>query len=134
MIRLKKGVSKRFISNSSLNQMLISDSRRELFSGRKVRSCFLSVRARSRHRQCVAEPFSGAIKQEEIYLVVNYINERSAREETGGYVELYHYYRSHRSLGISLPLTCMINNKSRLLAELKRSSARLGEKRKAYWE
>ena len=40
----------------------------------------------------------GTVKQEEIYLVGNYPDEISAREELGRYIESYHHTRPHQSL------------------------------------
>ena len=64
----------------------------------------------------------------------NYPDEISAREEIGRYIERYHHSRPHQSLMNFTPAHVHeVNNKSRLLAELKEMKRRTREKRKAYW-
>ena len=82
----------------------------------------------------LTERFYGSIKQEEIYLVGNYPDEISAKEEIGRYIERYHHSRPHQSLMNFTPAHVhQVNNKSRLMAELKEMKRKTREKRKAYW-
>ena len=77
----------------------------------------------------------GTIKQEEIHLVGNYLDEISAREEIGRYIKHYHHSRPHRALMNFTPsYVHEVNNKSRLLAELKAMKKKTREKCKAYCE
>jgi hypothetical protein len=74
------------------------------------------------------------VKQEEIYLVGNYPDEISAREELGRYIQFYNQSRPHQALFNFTPAHVhQINNKSLLLAELAEMKRRTREKRKAYW-
>jgi macrodomain Ter protein organizer (MatP/YcbG family) len=74
------------------------------------------------------------VKQEEIYLVGNYPDERSAREEIGRYIETYSRSRPHQALFIFTPAHVHdVNNKSMLLRELNELKRRTRERRKAYW-
>jgi putative transposase len=93
------------------------------------------ARVRRPTDNALTERFYGTIKQEEIYLVGNYPDERSAKEEIGRYIESYHHHRPHQSLMNFTPAHVHeVNNKSRLLAELKEIKRKTREKRKAYWE
>ena len=88
----------------------------------------------SSYDNALTERFYGTIKQEEIYLVGNYPDEISAREEIGRYIERYHHSRPHQSLMNFTPAHVhVVNNKSRLLAELQAMKRKTREKRKAYW-
>ena len=92
------------------------------------------ARVRRPTDNALTERFYGTIKQEEIYLVGNYPDELSAREEIGRYIERYHHQRPHQSLKNFTPAHVHeVNNKSRLLAELQEMKRRTREKRKAYW-
>ena len=93
------------------------------------------ARVRRPTDNALTERFYGTIKQEEIYLVGNYPDEISAREEIGRYIERYHHHRPHQALMNFTPAHVhQVNNKSRLMAELKEIKRRTREKRKAYWE
>lgn len=82
----------------------------------------------------VTERFYGSIKQEEIYLVGNYPDERSAREEIGRYVDHYNSHRPHQALMNFTPAYVhQVNNKTILLQELKTLKKAARERRKAYW-
>ena len=82
----------------------------------------------------LTERFYGTIKQEEIYLVGNYPDQISAKEEIGRYIERYHHTRPHQALMNFTPAHVhQVNNKSVLLAELKEIKRRTREKRRAYW-
>jgi len=93
------------------------------------------ARVRRPTDNALTERFYGSIKQEEIYLVGNYLDEISAKEEIGRYIEHYHHNRPHQALMNFTPAHVHeLNNKSRLLAELKEMKRRTREKRRAYWE
>lgn len=93
------------------------------------------ARVRRPTDNALTERFYGSIKQEEIYLVGNYPDEISAREELGRYIESYHHIRPHQSLMNFAPAHVhQVNNKSRLLAELKEIKRKTRQQRKAYWE
>ena len=92
------------------------------------------ARVRRPTDNALTERFYGTIKQEEIYLVGNYPDELSAKEEIGRYIERYHHSRPHQSLHNFTPAHVHeVNNKSRLLAELQEMKRNTREKRKAYW-
>lgn len=92
------------------------------------------ARVRRPTDNALTERFYGSIKQEEIYLVGNYPDEISAKEEIGRYIEHYHHNRPHQALMNFTPAHVHeLNNKSRLLAELKEMKRNTREKRKAYW-
>ena len=93
------------------------------------------ARVRRPTDNALTERFYGTIKQEEIYLVGNYPDEISAREEIGRYIERYHHHRPHQALMNFTPAYVHeVNDKSRLMDELKEIKRRTREKRKAYWE
>jgi len=82
----------------------------------------------------LTERFYGTVKQEEIYLVGNYPDETSAREEIGRYIETYHRSRPHQALFNFTPAHVhAVNNKSALLQELNEMKRNTREKRRAYW-
>jgi transposase InsO family protein len=82
----------------------------------------------------LTERFYGTIKQEEIYLVGNYPDEISAKEEIGRYIKHYHHHRPHQALMNFTPAHVHEqNNKSRLLAELKEMKQKTRERRKEFW-
>ena len=92
------------------------------------------ARVRRPTDNALTERFYGSVKQEEIYLVGNYPDEISAREEIGRYIESYHHTRPHQALINFTPAHVHeLNNKSRLLAELKEMKRKTRERRKAYW-
>jgi putative transposase len=93
------------------------------------------ARVRRPTDNALTERFYGSIKQEEIYLVGNYLDEISAQEEIGRYIERYHHTRPHQSLMNFTPAHVHeVNNKSWLLAEIKEMKRKTRENRKAYWE
>ena len=93
------------------------------------------ARVRRPTDNALTERFYGTIKQEEIYLVGNYPDEISAREEIGRYIERYHHSRPHQSLMNFTPAHVHeLNNKSRLLAERQEIKRKTREKRTVYWE
>lgn len=92
------------------------------------------ARVRRPTDNALTERFYGTIKQEEIYLVGNYLDEISAREEIGRYIERYHQQRPHQALMNFTPAHVHeVNNKSQLLAELQEIKRKTREKRKEYW-
>jgi putative transposase len=92
------------------------------------------ARVRRPTDNALTERFYGTIKQEEIYLVGNYPDEISAREEIGRYIGSYHNSRPHQSLMNFTPAHVhQVNNKSRLLVELQEMKRKTRERRKAHW-
>ena len=92
------------------------------------------ARVRRPTDNALTERFYGTIKQEEIYLVENYPDAISAKDEIGRYIEHYHHQRPHQSLMNFTPAHAHeVNNKSRLLEELKEMKRQTREKRKVYW-
>ena len=82
----------------------------------------------------LTERFYGTVKQEEIYLVGNYPDEISAREELGRYIESYNQSRPHQALFNFTPAHVhQLNNKSALLQELRDIKRKTRDRRKAYW-
>lgn len=93
------------------------------------------ARVRRPTDNALTERFYGTIKQEEIYLVGNYPDEISAKDEIGRYIERYHHQRPHQALMNFTPAHVHeVNNKSRLWAELKEIKRKTRDKRKAYWK
>lgn len=92
------------------------------------------ARVRRPTDNALTERFYGTVKQEEIYLVGNYPDETSAREEIGRYIETYHRSRPHQALLNFTPAHVHeVNNKSVLLQQLNELKRRTRERRKAYW-
>jgi hypothetical protein len=82
----------------------------------------------------ITERFYGSLKQEEIYLVGNYPDERSAREEIGPYIEDYNDRRPHQALLKFTPAYVhQINNKTVLFQERQALKRTAWERRRAYW-
>lgn len=93
------------------------------------------ARVRRPTDNALTERFYGTIKQEEIYLVGNYPDEISAREEISRYIERYHHNRPHQSLMNFTPAHVHeVNDKSRLQAEIKEMKRKTREQRRTYWE
>lgn len=92
------------------------------------------ARVRRPTDNALTERFYGTVKQEEIYLVGNYPDDLSAREELGRYIESYNQSRPHQALFNFTPAYVhQLNNKSALLEELNNMKRTTREKRKAYW-
>ena len=92
------------------------------------------ARVRRPTDNAITERFYGTIKQEEIYLVGNYPDERSAREEIGGYVDYYNTDRPHQSLMNFTPgRVHEVNNKTVILNALKQIKKEARQRRKQYW-
>jgi putative transposase len=67
----------------------------------------------------LTERFFGSLKQEEVYIVGSYPDERSARDEIGRYIAHYNTERPHQALWNFTPdYVHEVNNKSEVLAEL----------------
>lgn len=93
------------------------------------------ARVRRPTDNAITERFYGTIKQEEIYLVGNYPDERSAREEIGRYIDYYNTDRPHQSLMNFTPdYVHEVNNKTTLLNELKGIKKEARQRRKQYWK
>jgi transposase InsO family protein len=92
------------------------------------------ARVRRPTDNALTERFYGTVKQEEIYLVGNYPDEISAREELGRYIESYNQTRPHQALFNFTPAHVhQLNNKSVLLEELNDIKKKTRDRRKAYW-
>jgi hypothetical protein len=92
------------------------------------------ARVRRPTDNALTERFYGTVKQEEIYLVGNYPDETSAREELGRYIATYNRTRPHQALFNFTPAHVhQLNNKSLLLRELEEIKKQTREKRKGYW-
>ncbi len=92
------------------------------------------ARVRRPTDNALTERFYGTVKQEEIYLVGNYPDEQSAREEIGRYIKFYNQSRPHQALYNFTPAHVhQLNNKSLLLQELNEIKRKTREQRKAYW-
>jgi transposase InsO family protein len=92
------------------------------------------ARVRRPTDNALTERFYGTVKQEEIYLVGNYPDEISGREELGRYIESYNQSRPHQALFNFTPAHVhQLNNKSVLMQELNEMKRQTREKRKVYW-
>jgi putative transposase len=81
------------------------------------------------------ERFYRTIKEEEIYLVGDYPDPKTAHEGIGKYIHYYNYRRPHQSLWNFTPhLVHDINNKSELLKTLQELKRKTWTERKNYWE
>lgn len=93
------------------------------------------ARVRRPTDNAITERHYGTIKQEEIYLVGNYPDEKTARMELGKYQQHYNRDRPHQSLWNFTPQHVHeLNNKSLLLEELKLMKHTTIENRRRYWE
>jgi putative transposase len=92
------------------------------------------ARVRRPTDNAITERFYGSIKQEEIYLVGNYPDEISAKEEIGRYIRYYNSDRPHQALWNFTPASVHeLNNKSLLLKQLEELKRAARERRKRYW-
>lgn len=81
------------------------------------------------------ERFFGTIKQEEIYVVRNYPDEITAREAIEKYIRYYNEERPHQALWNFTPgYVHQVNNKSLILAELRKLKRDSKARRRAYWD
>lgn len=82
----------------------------------------------------ITERFYGTAKQEEIYLVGDYPDERSAGGEIGSYIRHYNTERPHQALWNFTPqFVHELNNKTELLKTLKEIKRQTLQKRRQYW-
>lgn len=80
------------------------------------------------------ERFFGTIKQEEIYVVRNYPDEITAREAIEKYIRYYNEERPHQALWNFTPNDVhQVNNKSLILAELRKLKRDSKARRRTYW-
>jgi transposase InsO family protein len=81
------------------------------------------------------ERFYRTIKQEEIYIVGDYQDELTAKEEIGAYIRWYNEKRPHQALWNFTPwLVHDTNNKTRLLETLRVLKQKSWSERKEYWQ
>jgi putative transposase len=82
----------------------------------------------------ITERFYGTIKQEEIYLVGDYPDLQSAKEEIAKYIEHYNNKRPHQALWNFTPQHIHeLNDKTEVLKYLKKLKKESRENRKNYW-
>lgn len=92
------------------------------------------ARVRRPTDNAITERFYGSIKQEEIYLVGNYPDERSAREEIERYIAHYNHRRPHQALMNFTPgYVHQVNNKTVLCQERQALKRAARERRRLYW-
>ena len=92
------------------------------------------ARVRRPTDNAITERFYGTIKQEEIYLVGNYPDLVSGRQEIGGYIRRYNTERPHQALWNFTPQAVHdLNNKTELLRRLKGIKRQTLEHRRSYW-
>lgn len=92
------------------------------------------ARVRRPTDNAITERFYGTIKQEEIYLVGNYPDPVSGRQEIGGYIRRYNTQRPHQALWNFTPQAVHdLNNKTELLRQLKTIKRQTLERRRQYW-
>lgn len=93
------------------------------------------ARVRRPTDNAITERFYRTIKQEEIYLVGDYQDLPTAKEEIGNYIKWYNEKRPHQSLWNFTPwLVHETNNKTQLLQVLKELKRKTWTERKEYWE
>lgn len=92
------------------------------------------ARVRRPTDNAITERFYGTLKQEEIYLVGNYPDERSGQEEIGRYIDDYNHRRPHQALMNFTPAYVhQVNNKTRLVQERQALKQAARERRRVYW-
>jgi len=92
------------------------------------------ARVRRPTDNAITERFYGTIKQEEIYLVGDYPDGCSARQEIGGYIRRYCTERPHQALWNFTPQAVHdLNNKTELLRRLTTIKRQTLERRRQYW-
>jgi putative transposase len=80
------------------------------------------------------ERFYRTIKQEEIYIVGDYQDEVTAKDEIGKYIKWYNEQRPHQALWNFTPwIVHDTNNKTRLLRTLSELKEKTWTERKQYW-
>lgn len=92
------------------------------------------ARVRRPTDNALTERFYGTVKQEEIYLVGDYPDSCSARQEIGGYIRRYCTERPHQALWNFTPqFVHDLNDKTELLRRLKELKRQTLERRRQYW-
>ena len=92
------------------------------------------ARVRCPTDNAITERFYGSLKQEEVYVVGNYPDERAAREEMERYIAQYNHRRSHQALLNFTPgYVQQINNKTVLWQERQALKRTARDRRRAYW-
>jgi putative transposase len=105
---------------------------REFFNDIKADLSYARVRRPTDNAR--TERFYRTIKQEEIYIVGDYQDEQTAREEIGTYVRWYNEKRPHQALWNFTPWQVHDrNNKSELLKALRELKQKAWTTRKEYW-
>lgn len=105
---------------------------KEFFKDIKADLSFARVRRPTDNAR--TERFYRTIKQEEIYLVGDYQDEKTAREVIGGYIKWYNEKRPHQALWNFTPyLVQETNDKTFLTNALKELKRKTWEERKEYW-
>lgn len=93
------------------------------------------ARVRRPTDNALTERFFGTAKQEEIYMVGSYPDERSAWEEIGSYIYRYNHERPHQNLWNFTPAHIHeVNNNTLILEELKELKQKSRLARRTYWE
>jgi transposase InsO family protein len=101
---------------------------------RDINADFSFARVKRPTENAITERFYGTIKQEEIYLVGDYQEEITARQEIGKYIDWYNEKRPHQSLWNFTPLMAHeINNKTEMLSMLKALKKKAWTQRAEYW-
>ncbi|OPY73237.1 MAG: Integrase core domain protein [Syntrophorhabdus sp. PtaU1.Bin002] len=128
---IKKGVKPELrVDRGSPNTSLITQ---EFFTLMGADLSFARVRRPTDN--ALTERFFGTAKQEEIYVVGNYPDKRSAREEIGKYRDFYNNERPHQSLWNFTPASAHgTNNNTVLLEKLAQLKYEAKMKRRFYWE
>lgn len=92
------------------------------------------ARVRRPTDNAITERFYGSLKQEEVYVVGNYPDERSAHVEIGQYMDHYNHARPHQALMNFTPAYVhQINNKTRVFQERQVLKQAARDRRRAYW-
>jgi putative transposase len=92
------------------------------------------ARVRRPTDNAITERFYGTIKQEEIFVVGNYPDLRSAKDEIGSYMAYYNDRRPHQAIWNFTPnYVHRAKNKSEVLAELEAMKFATKARRREYW-
>jgi putative transposase len=92
------------------------------------------ARVRRPTDNAITERFYASLKQEEVYVVGNYPDERAAHEEIGQYINHYNHDRPHQALMNFTPAYVhQINNKTRVFQERQALKQAARDRRRAYW-
>lgn len=92
------------------------------------------ARVRRPTDNAITERFYRTIKQEEIYIVEDYLDETTAKEEIAKYIKWYNEERPHQTLWNFTPHDVHeMNNKTELLKILKELKRKKWSERREYW-